>query len=443
MRPYQRDIFAAAMELLVPDAASAAPTIEHFALANGMEVVVIPDHRAPVATHMVWYRNGAADDPAGKSGIAHFLEHLMFKGTPENPKGVFSEIVAELGGQENAFTSVDYTAYFQRIDKAHLGRMMQLEADRMVNLVLEDGEVASERDVVLEERRMYYDSDPAAQLYEVLSSTLFSHHPYGTPVIGWEHEIEGLSREDALTYYRRFYTPENAVLVVAGDVAREEVRVLAEASYGRLPRRNAAPERSRPMEPPARAHRLVSLADEKVEQETLHKIIAAPSFHRPGDADPYALDALAHILGGGAVSRLYTRLVMEQEIAVGAGASYWGSTLDHGRIHVSAVPREGVTLEALDKAVLAVIDEIVAGGVTDEELERTKTRLIADMVYAQDNQTTLARMYGSTLTSGLSIDFLQGYPARIEALTRADLAKAAADCLAFDKGVTGYLLKAA
>ncbi len=422
----------------------AGSPISSFNLNNGMKVVVIEDHRAPVATHMVWYQNGAADDPAGKSGIAHFLEHLMFKGTPANPKGVFSEIVAELGGQENAFTSVDYTAYFQRTARENLGRMMELEADRMVNLELDESEVASERDVVLEERRMYYDTDPSAELYEKLTSALFTHHPYGTPVIGWQHEIEGLSREDALAYYRRFYTPENAILVVAGDVTPDEVKALAEASYGQLAPRNAPPERSRRLEPPNRTQRLVSLADKKVEQETLHKLLIGPTFARAEGKEAHALDALVHILGGGSVSRLYAELVMQQEIAVAAGASYWGTSLDHGRISLYAVPREGVTLEKLDKALAKVVAKVVAKGVTKAELERTKTRLIADMVYAQDNQTTQARIFGSTLTTGLSVEWVREFPDVVDSLTLADLKAVAEKYLDLNAGaVTGYLKKAA
>jgi zinc protease len=417
--------------------------VSHFGLSNGMSVVVIEDHRTPVATHMVWYRNGAADDPAGKSGIAHFLEHLMFKGTPSNPKGVFSEIVSELGGQENAFTSVDYTAYFQRISREHLGRMMLLEADRMTNLAIDDSEVVSERDVVLEERRMHYDTDPSAELYEKLTSALFTHHPYGSPVIGWQHEIEGLGREDALAYYRRFYTPENAVLVVAGDVTPEEVRGLAEASYGRIPPRNAPPERSRRLEPPNRTQRLVSLADAKVEQEIAHKLLIGPSFHTAKGKEAHTVDVLAHILGGGPISRLYTELVMRRELAVSAGAGYWGSCLDHGRISMHAVPREGVSLEQADAALAEVVAAFVKEGPTALEVERAKTRLIADMVYAQDNQSTLARMYGGSLATGLSVDFVRNYPAEIDALTMDDL-KAALAWFDLSAGaVTGYLKKAA
>ena len=236
--------FRIAMNAHVP----AAPPVAHFTLANGLEVVVIPDHRAPVVTHMVWYRNGAADDPPGKSGIAHFLEHLMFKGTKSHPKGAFSEFISEVGGHENAFTGNDYTAYFQQIAKEHLKACMEFEADRMIGLTLTDAIVAPERDVVLEERRMHCDTDPGAQLSEAVQATLFTHHPYGIPVIGWGHEIEGLKREDALAYYKRFYTPENAILVVAGDVEPEEARALAEETYGRIKPRGAKPERARPVE---------------------------------------------------------------------------------------------------------------------------------------------------------------------------------------------------
>src|ERR671921_2337870 len=210
------------------------PEVSSFTLDNGLEVVVIPDRRVPVVTHMVWYRNGSADDPLGQSGIAHFLEHLMFKGTAKHPAGEFSKVVSGLGGQENAFTSFDYTAYFQRVAREHLRTMMEFEADRMTKLLLEEAVVGPERDVVLEERRMRVETDPAAQLSEAMAASLFVHHPYGTPIIGWMHEIEGLNREHALSYYRRFYTPENAILVVAGDVTGDDVRKLADMTYGRI-----------------------------------------------------------------------------------------------------------------------------------------------------------------------------------------------------------------
>src|ERR671932_2260539 len=240
MSPRLKIMDTASKPLLRADTASfgrtegSGPTLTAFTLDNGLDVVVIPDRRVPVATHMVWYRNGSADDPVGQSGIAHFLEHLMFKGTSRHPAGEFSQVVSALGGQENAFTSFDYTAYFQRVAREHLKIMMEFEADRMNGLVLDDAVVAPERDVVLEERRMRVETDPAAQLSEAMAAALFVHPPYGIPIIGWMHEIESLDREHALAYYRRFYTPENAILVVAGDVVEEEVRRLAEGTYGRV-----------------------------------------------------------------------------------------------------------------------------------------------------------------------------------------------------------------
>jgi zinc protease len=217
----------------------AGPEISRFQLANGLDVVVIPDRRVPVATHMVWYRVGSADEPAGRSGIAHFLEHLMFKGTDKHPAGEFSNVVSEIGGQENAFTGNDYTAYFQRVAKEHLGTVMAFEADRMTGLQLTDDVVLPERNVVLEEQNTRVANEPAAQLGEELAAALFRNHPYSHPIIGWRHEIETLSREDALSMYRRFYAPNNAILVVAGDVEPDEVKALADATYGAVPRQPA------------------------------------------------------------------------------------------------------------------------------------------------------------------------------------------------------------
>lgn len=423
-----------------PQAASTA--VSNFTLANGMDVVVIEDHRVPVATHMVWYKNGSADDPVGKSGIAHFLEHLMFKGTHKHPKGQFSDVVAELGGQENAFTSIDYTAYYQRVAKEHLATMMNFEADRMVNLVLSDDDVLPEREVVLEERRMRTDSDPGEQLQESLTATLFSHHPYGKPIIGWQHEIETLSREDALAYYQRFYTPENAVLVVAGDVTPDEVKALAEASYGQIARRNAAPQRSRPQEPPPRTARRVSLADAKVEQPYFQEMFLVPSLANATGNDAFALDVLSQLLGGSSVSRLYRKLVLEEECAVSTGCWYMSSTLDRSRFMIYAVPHEGVPLENMEAACHRVIKELIEAPIEDAELERAKTRLVADVVYAQDNQTSLARIYGSALTTGSSLSSVAEWPAMIEAVTADDVKRVAAAYLSPNVAVTGYLLKA-
>jgi zinc protease len=417
-----------------------SPAIVDFRLDNGLSVVVIPDHRAPVVTHMVWYRNGSADDPPGKSGIAHFLEHLMFKGTELHPQGQFSEVVAELGGQENAFTGNDYTAYFQRVAREHLGVMMEFEADRMTGLALTDEVVAPEREVVMEERRMHCDADPGAQLNEAVQATLFTHHPYGVPIIGWSHEIEGLSRVDALDYYHRFYTPENAILIVAGDVEADEVRRLAALSYGKIKPRGEPPQRKRPQEPAAVARRLVTLNDEKVEQPSWQRCYVAPSFRiaEPGEAE--ALEVLAHLLGGGQTSLLYRSLVLDQQIAVVAGAHYMGTALDETRFFLYAMPSPGVTMQALDAAIDGVLGRFIADGVDANALERAKTRLVADAIYAQDSQAMLARWYGSALATGLTMEDVRQWPARIEAVEPASIIAAATKYLDRRKAVTGYLL---
>ncbi|MFE1600685.1 M16 family metallopeptidase [Methylobacterium sp. ID0610] len=423
-------------------AEAGGPEVASFTLDNGLDVVVIPDHRAPVATHMIWYRNGSADDPLGQSGIAHFLEHLMFKGTEKHPVGAFSKAVSSLGGQENAFTSFDYTAYFQRVARDNLKTMMEFEADRMTGLVLDDAVVAPERDVVLEERRMRVETDPSAQLSEAMAASLFVHHPYGIPIIGWMHEIEDLNRGHALAYYQRFYTPENAILVVAGDVTGDEVRRLAEATYGQVAPRGERPVRLRPREPEPRAARRLSVADPKVEQPTLQRLYLTPSSITARDGEGHALELLAEVMGGGPTSYLYRSLVMEQGIAVNAGAWYMGSAMDDTRFSVYAVPAEGVSLEKLEEAVDAALRRLPAEALAPEAVERAKTRLVAETVYSSDSQSSLARIYGSALAIGESIEEVRRWPTDIEAVEADRLAAVAERYLVPARSVTGYLTKA-
>lgn len=416
----------------------AGPRVTSAKLANGLEIVVIPDHRAPVVTHMVWYRNGSADDPVGKSGIAHFLEHLMFKGTKDHPVGQFSELIADVGGQENAFTSNDYTAYFQRVPKEHLRTCMDYEADRMQNLVLTDEVVAPERDVVLEERRMHTDADPSDLLSEAVQSALFTRHPYGLPVIGWADDIAGLGRTDALAYYERFYTPENAILIVAGDVEPQEVVALAGEVYGAIPARGEAPKRWRVREPQPHAHRLVTLADEKVEQPSYQTCFLVPSYKTaPREAD--ALEVLAHYLGGGQASLLFKRLVVEKKLAVSVGAYYGGTALDETRFYIYGMPAPGVSLETLDEEIASILASLAEKGADESDVARARSRLVADTIYAQDNQATMAQWYGASLATGLSLDDIQNWPERIEAVSAADVVKAAR-WLDRQRGVTGFLL---
>jgi zinc protease len=421
------------------DAAALGPDVTHFKLANGLEVVVIPDHRAPVVTHMIWYRVGSADEDAGKSGIAHFLEHLMFKGTEKNPGGRFSQILAAIGGQENAFTSHDYTAYFQRVAREQLATVMEFESDRMTGLVLTDANVLPERDVVLEERRTRTDNDPAAQLSETAQAMLYVNHPYGRPIIGWEHEIRALDREDAFDFYRRHYAPNNAILVVAGDVTPDQVRPLAERTYGRIAPRPDIKPRARTAEPTLIAHRRVTLADPRVRQAQLSRSYLVPSYRMAAPGEAEALDVLSHILGSGSLSRLYRTLVAEKGIAASAGSWYSGTSLDAARFGVYASPRPGVGMEALEAEIDAVIARVAADGVTTAELERAKTRLIADSVYAQDSQSHLARMYGAGLSVGLTVQEIRAWPERVREVNADAVRNAARTWLDLRRAVTGYL----
>jgi zinc protease len=437
-------LIAAALAVLVAGpqpAVAAAPDVTTFKLANGLEVVVVPDRRTPVVTHMLWYKVGSADEPPGKSGIAHFLEHLLFKGTVKNPAGKFSQTVAAIGGQENAFTSSDYTGYFQRTSREHLKTLMEFEADRMTGLVLTDAAVIPELKVVLEEQNQRVANNPGAKLGEQVEAALYLNHPYGRPVIGWRHEIEALNRDDALAFYKRFYTPNNAILVVAGDVNAGEVKALAEETYGKVAPTTEIGPRKRPQEPAQVAPRQVTLADPRVAQQSLQRSYLVPSATtaKPGESE--ALEVLAHIIGNSATGKLYRTLVMERELAVSAGGWYSGSALDWTRFGVYGSPKAGVTLQQLEQAIDGVLDEVAAKGVTADETERAKNRLIADAVFAQDNQATLARWYGVALTTGSSVDSVKTWPDRIRAVTAEAVSAAAGNWLDKRRSVTGYLIK--
>jgi zinc protease len=434
-------LLVAALAGATANAAYAGTEVSHFTLTNGLEVVVVPDHRAPVVTHMIWYKVGAADETPGKSGLAHFLEHLMFKGTEKNPGDAFSRHVAEIGGQENAFTASDYTGFFQRVPRDHLKAMMALEADRITGLVLTDDVVRPELNVVLEEQNMRVANNPAARLNEQMDAALYLNHPYGRPVIGWRPEIEQLNREDALAFYRRFYSPNNAIVVVTGDVAVEEVKADAEATYGKIADRADVNRRHRPMEPPAEAPRTVTLADLRVEQPSVNRDYLVPSeiSAKPGESE--ALEVLAHALGSGENCRLYRALVIDQGLALNASASYSGTAVDYAKFAVFGAPKPGVSLPQLEVAIDRILDEVIAHGIGSDELERAKTRLIAEAVYAEDNQATLARWYGAALATGQTVENVRRWPDRIRAVTAAAVQNAARTWLDRRRSVTGYLVK--
>ncbi len=435
---------AVAATVLAAGAASAQTSgikISDFTLANGLELVVIPDRRAPVVTHMIWYKVGSADETPGISGLAHFLEHLMFKGTAKNPTGRFSQVVATIGGQENAFTSSDYTGYYQRVPSEQLKTVMEFEADRMTGLQLTDAVVLPERNVILEEENQRVGNNPRARLGQQIDAALFLNHPYGRPVIGWRHEMEQLSRDDALAFYRRFYGPNGAVVVIAGDIEPEQARKLAEDTYGKIKRNDLIASRKRPQEPPPVAPRSLTLADARVEQPFLQRAYLAPSFATAQRGESEALEVLAHILGSGSSSRLYRTLAVDKPVAVMAAAGYDSSALDMSKFSVYGSPRPGVTLQQFEAEADAVIAEVIAKGVSADELERAKSRLIADAVYAQDNQATMARWYGTALMTGARVQDVQRWPERIRAVTAAEVQDAARKWLDKKRSVTGYLIK--
>ena len=434
-------VLAAALAMPSLAAEPAGAPVADFTLANGLELVVIPDHRAPVVTHMIWYKVGAADETAGKSGLAHFLEHLMFKGTAKNPTGHFSQVVASVGGQENAFTTNDYTAFYQRVPSEKLKVAMEFEADRMTGLQLTDQVVLPERDVILEEQNQRVANNPRARLGEQIDAALFLNHPYGKPVIGWRHEMEQLSRDDAIGFYRRFYAPNDAVVVIAGDVEPETARKLAEETYGKVARHNNILPRQRPQEPPPVAVRSLTLADPRVEQPVMQRAYLVPSFHtaKPGQSE--AIEVLAHILGSGSNSRLYRALVVDKRVAVMAGASYDSFAFDMSKFGVFGVPHPGVSLPQLETETDTVIANVIAHGVSAEELERAKFRMIADAVYAQDNQVSMARWYGSAIMTGATVNDVRHWPDRIREVTAEQVQDAARQWLDKQRSVTGYLIK--
>jgi zinc protease len=413
-----------------------------FTLANGLQVVVIQDHRTPVVTQMIWYKVGSADETSGKSGLAHFLEHLMFKGTAKHPAGEFSQTVLRIGGNENAFTSADYTGYFQRVPREQLGSMMEFEADRMTGLVLKDENVLPERDVVLEEFNMRVANNPEARLTEQIMAALYLNHPYGRPVIGWHQEIEKLDREDALAFYKRFYAPNNAIVVIAGDVDADEVRPMVERTFGVVAAQPAIPARRiRPQEPEPAAPRTVTLSDPRVEQPGLRRYYLVPSAATAAAGESAALDVLAQLMGGGSNSYLYRRLVIDRPLAVNASAAYQGTSLDATQFAISASPRPGVTFAQVEQVIDDVLADIAQNGVRSEDLERVKTQLIAETVYAQDNQATLARWYGGAMTTGLSIEDIRNWPERIRAVTAEQVRDVVQKWFDKNRSVTGYLIK--
>ncbi|HTY04386.1 MAG TPA: pitrilysin family protein [Rhodocyclaceae bacterium] len=388
-----------ALALLAAGSALANPYEKQ--LANGLRVIVKEDHRAPTAVHMVWYRAGSMDEVDGYSGVAHMLEHMMFKGTKTVPAGEFNKIVADAGGRDNAFTSRDFTAYFQIVPAAALPKMMALEADRMANLLLTPADFASEMKVVQEERRMRTDDNPQALVQEALNATAFEANPYRRPVIGWMDDLEHMTWQDARAWYRNWYAPNNAYLLVVGDVDHEQVFREAERTYGRIKAR-PLPVR-KPQNDPAQAG--VKAVTVKAPARLPYVAMAwkVPRLQNVDtDREPYALEVLAGVLDGNDAARLAKDLVRAQKIAQSAGAGYDGTVRGESLFTLDGQPAEGHTVAELETALRGEIRRIADEGVTAEELARIKTQIVAGQVYKRDSMMAQAMEIGQFEAAGFN-----------------------------------------
>lgn len=423
-------------------AAGAEDGISEFTLENGLRGVVIEDHRAPVVTQMVWYQVGAADSPPGQSGIAHFLEHLMFKATGTLADGEFSRIVAENGGDENAFTTPDTTAYFQRIAADRLDLMMGMEADRMTGLAPGAEGVLSERDVVMEERRQVVESSPDGPFFEARNAALYLNHPYRNPVIGWPQEIAAYDADKAMGFYRAHYAPNNAILVVAGDVTPEEVEAMARKHFGPLPANPAIAPRSRPQEPPPIAARRVVFDDPRVSNPLLSRLYLAPN-RRPGDQTmAAACEVMTELLGGSGITSVMGRaLELGDGIAVGAGASYSSTSLDPRNVSLWVVPKPGIPLETAEEALDALLATFIAEGPDPASLERTRKRIRAAEIYELDNQDARANRIGSALATGLTLADVEAWPGLLQAVTAEDVQACARAVFRPEASVTALMTR--
>ncbi|NVO22588.1 M16 family metallopeptidase [Donghicola mangrovi] len=426
--------------LYATTASAQAEDVTTFTLDNGMDVVVIEDHRSQALTNMVWYRTGAADEPAGKSGIAHFLEHLMFKGTDKMAAGEFSATVAANGGTDNAFTSKDYTAYYQQVAADRLDLMLKMEADRMVNLQMTEQDVATERDVILEERNMRIENSPQALFSEQADAAQYLNHPYGIPVIGWRHEMEQLNQQDALTFYHQYYAPNNAILVVAGDVEPDQVRELANQYFGPIAPNPDLKPRVRPQEPPQLAERRLNFSDPRISQPYLVRSYLAPERNSGDQRQAAALTLLASLLGGDSTtSYLATKLQFDTQTAVYTSASYSGMSLDKTEFNLIVVPAQGVELADAEKAMDQAVADFIAAGPDPEDLERIKTQFRASEIYAMDSTNSRANRYGAALAIGLTVQDVQDWVPTVLDISADEIIAAAKTVLDRRASVTGFV----
>lgn len=400
-------------------------------LGNGLKVVVKEDHRAPVVVQQIWYKAGSMDERTGTTGVAHVLEHMMFKGTKAVPAGEFSKRIAAAGGRENAFTNTDYTAYFQTLDKSRLALAMKLEADRMHNLNLTAQEFGKEIKVVMEERRMRTDDDPQSLMYEIMVSTAYQEHPYHNPVIGWMSDLEAMTVNDARDWYKRWYAPNDATLVIAGDVKPEEVFALAQRYYGAIPRHALQTRRDYSEPKQVGIKRLVVKAP--AELPRLMMAYHTPVLKDPKqDWKPYALDMLAGVLDGNQSARLNQHLVREQQVASAAGAGYDSTSRGPSLFTLDATPSTGKTVQDVEAALREQIALLVKDGVSEDEMKRVKAQVMAGEVYKRDSVFYQAMQIGQLESIGLGYQAIPVMLEKLQAVTAEQVQQVAKEYLQDD-----------
>lgn len=416
-----------------------SPETESFTLKNGLEVIVIPNHRVPAVSHTLWFKIGAADDPRGKSGLAHYHEHAMFLGTVKYKSGDYSNIIARNGGEQNAFTGYDATAYYINISKENLPLAMEMEADRMNELTASDIDMEKEKQVIIEERRMRIDNNPDAVLAEQVNASLFRNHPYRLPVIGWQHEMDGLNKQDVMDFHKIWYHPNNAILIVSGDVAPQEVKQLAEKYYGNIPKADV-PARNWTDEPPQRTSRHMVMRHAQVTQPELSRTYFASSLGYGKKEDALPLFVLAHVLGGGKTSRLYRSLVTEQKLASDVDVDYNGFVRGPGEFSIDITPDQGVDNAKLEEALNQELEQFLKNGMTSEELSRAKTLLKAETVFARDGLSGVANIMGWIRMIDLPTNYFADWPKLVDNISAAQVLDAAQNTLKEEQSVTALLL---
>ena len=397
-------------------------TLHSFKLKNGMEVVVIENKRAPVIAQMIWYNFGSGIEKTGKSGLAHFMEHLMFKGTRKFPDNYYSNFISKIGGSENAFTSYDYTAYYQVFPKSELKKMMKMEADRMTNLTLTQENVEIEKRVILEERFQRIESDPSSKLDESMRSILFPNHYYGRPIIGWRHEIEGLSYEDVLSFYKENYKPNNAILVLSGDVDLEKAKKLSKKYFGKI-RKGKQESKLEVTDPDLNTNIFVKMQHPTVKQPIWKKFYRTISYKSDID-NSIALDMGFKIVASGTSSLLYQNLVEDKKIFSVVGGYFQGLTKGEGNVYLYAISKEKKDSTEIDKIIMNEFKKIINEKLTSERFEIEKKKYFFDTIYKKDGVLNPAQIYGEALTVGLTFDDINKWQERLNNISLNDVKKA-------------------